>query len=104
MVLVGISDGAKFTTVMSVIVETTPKEAVGLASGLVLSMGYVGAMIGTLVGGRILDLTGSLNQAFIVLAGVAAATIVVTFLLPEIGPMAKRQKHLRYGVVESKEG
>ena len=99
MVMLGIADLTRYVNILTLPVEMMPHQQIGRASGLVLSIGAVGGFIGPIIGGRILDLTGSLNQAFIVLAGVAAATIVVTFLLPEIGPMAKRQKHPRHEVV-----
>jgi CP family cyanate transporter-like MFS transporter len=86
MILVGISDGAKFTAVMSVIVETTSEEEVGLASGLVLSIGYVGGIIGPLVGGRVLDLTGSLDLSLLILIAVSIVAAGIVFKLPETGP------------------
>ncbi|MAF86072.1 MAG: hypothetical protein CL875_06345, partial [Dehalococcoidales bacterium] len=55
------------------------------ASGLVLSFGYSGAIIGPLVGGRILDITGSLDPSLLVLSGVSIAMAVIAFKLPETG-------------------
>lgn len=85
MILVGISDGAKFTTVMSLIVETTSKEEVGLASGLVLSIGYLGGIIGPLVSGRVLDLTGTLDLSLFILVAVSVVAAGIVFKLPETG-------------------
>ena len=62
-----------------------PEEEVGTASGLILSIGYIGGVIGPLVGGRILDVTGSLDPSLIVLSGVSIAMAVVAFILPETG-------------------
>ncbi len=67
-----------------------PKEEVGTASGLVLSVGYAGGVIGPLIGGRILDLTSSLNLLLIILAGVSIAMIGITLMLPETGSAKKR--------------
>lgn len=92
MILVGISDGAKFTTIMSVIVETTSKEEVGLTSGFVLSIGYVGGIIGPLVGGRILDLTGNLDPSLLILVAVSVVAAGIVFKLPETGPRAKKPR------------
>lgn len=86
MILVGISDGTKFTTIMSVVVETTSDEEVGLASGLVLSIGYMGGIIGPFIGGRVLDLTGSLDLSLIILAIVSVVAASVVFKLHETGP------------------
>jgi cyanate permease len=89
MILAGVSDGAKLTTTMTVVVETTPKEEVGLASGLVLSIGYIGGVIGPLVGGRVLDLTGNLDLSLIILVVVSAVAAGIVYWLPETGPGAK---------------
>ena len=66
-----------------------PKEQVGAASGLVLSVGYIGGIIGPLIGGRILDVTGSLSLSLVVLVGVSIAMAGVAIMLPETGPRAK---------------
>jgi CP family cyanate transporter-like MFS transporter len=92
MILAGVSDGAKLTTTMTVVVETTPKEEVGLASGLVLSIGYVGGVIGPLVGGRVLDLTGNLDLSLIILVVVSAVAAGIVYWLPETGPGAKGRR------------
>jgi len=55
----------------------------------VLSIGYIGAIIGPLIGGRVLDLTGSLNQAMIILIIVSIATTIIALRLPETGPKGK---------------
>jgi len=90
MILLGIADLTRYVNILALPVEIMPHQHIGRASGLVLSIGAVGGFIGPIIGGRILDLTGSLNQAFIVLIVIAAATIAVTFLLPETGTAAKR--------------
>ena len=90
MILVGISNGAKFTTIMSVVVETTSKEEVGIASGLVLAIGYAGGIIGPLVGGRVLDLTGNLDLSLIILAAVSVVATGIVFKLPETGLRTKK--------------
>ena len=89
MALVGIAIVTRFSTVLALPVEMMPKEEVGIASGLVLSIGYIGAIIGPLIGGRVLDLTGSLNQAMIILIIVSIATTIIALRLPETGPKGK---------------
>ena len=71
-------------------VEMVPKEQVGTASGLVLSVGYAGGVIGPLIGGRILDLTDSLSLSLVVLVGTSIAIIGTAFMLPETGSAKKR--------------
>ena len=64
----------------------------GRASGLILSVGSVGGIVGPLIGGYALDLTGSLNQSLLVLIGVSIAAAVTAFQIPETGPRAKLKK------------
>ena len=85
MVLVGIATNTRFATILALPVELMPEEEVGTASGLILSIGYMGGVIGPLIGGRILDLTGSLDQSLLVLSGVSVAMAIVAFMLPETG-------------------
>lgn len=90
MVVVGVAIMTQFPTILALPVELVPKEQVGAASGLVLSVGYVGGVIGPLMGGRILDITGSLDLSLLILAGVSVAMIGVAFMLPETGSAKKR--------------
>lgn len=89
MALVGIIDSTRLVIILSLPVELMPEEEVGTASGLVLSIGYSGGIIGPLIGGRILDLTGSLDLSLLVLSGVSIAMAVIAFILPETGTKAK---------------
>ena len=65
------------------------KKEVGTATGLVLSVGNIGGVIGPLVGGRIFDLTGSLNLFLFILIGVSIAAMAIAFRIPETGPKAR---------------
>jgi CP family cyanate transporter-like MFS transporter len=85
VLLVGIADSTRIVVLLALPVELMPGEKVGTASGLVLSIGYLGAIIGPLIGGRILDITGSLDLSLLVLSGVSIAIAAVTFMLPETG-------------------
>jgi cyanate permease len=78
---------------MTLPIEMMPKEEVGTASGLVLAIGFTGGGIGPLIAGRILDLTGSLDLSFLVLAGLSIASAGIAFMIPETVPkaMAKKQ-------------
>ena len=89
MALVGIANATRYATILALPVEMMPKEAVGIGSGLVLSIGYIGGIIGPLIGGRILDLTGSLDLSFLALIGISIAAAGVAFRLPETNPKAK---------------
>ncbi len=85
MFLVGIATSTRFTTLLALPVEMMPAEEVGTASGLILSIGFIGGIIGPLIGGRILDITGSLDLSLLVLTGISIAIAAVTFMLPETG-------------------
>ncbi len=89
MVVIGIAGMTPFPIILALPVGMVPKEEVGAASGLVLSIGYTGGIIGPLVGGRILDITGSLSLSLVVLAGVSAAMVGVALMLPETGSAKK---------------
>ena len=89
MALVGIANITRFVTILALPVETMSQEKVGTASGLVLSVGYTGAIIGPLIGGRILDITESLDLSFLVLVGVSIAAAGIALRLPETGPKAR---------------
>jgi hypothetical protein len=62
-----------------------PNEVVGAASGLTLSVGWLGRFIGPLIGRNILDLTGSLNLSLALLIRVSIATAGIIFKLPDTG-------------------
>ena len=85
MALVGVANMTRFSTLLALPVEMSPEEEVGTASGLTLSGGYTGGVIGALIGGRILDLTGSLDLSFLILAGVSIVAIGIALSLPETG-------------------
>ena len=89
MALVGIAVNTRFPILLALPIELIPEGEVGTASGLILSIGYIGGVIGPLIGGRIYDLTGSLNLSLIVLSGVSIAMAVIALRLHETGNKAK---------------
>jgi CP family cyanate transporter-like MFS transporter len=92
MALIGFALETRFVTIIALPVEMMPKEEVGTASGLVFSVGLTGGVIGSFVGGRILDLTGSLDLALLILAGLSIAAAGIALRLPETGPKARERK------------
>ena len=86
MAVIGVALTTIIPTVLALTTELVSSEEVGTASGLVISIGNVGGIIGPLVGGRIYDLTGSLHQFLLVLIGISAAATVVALRMPETGP------------------
>lgn len=64
MIIAGIINILRFNTLLTLPVEIMPKEHAGTASGVVVSIGYMGAVVGPLIAGQILDLTGTLQSVF----------------------------------------
>ena len=90
MIIVGIALGGTFPMLLALPVEMVPKEYVATASGLVLSIGYLGGLVGPWLVGYIMDATGTAEIAFTVLIGVAIAWVAIVFILPETGYKAYR--------------
>jgi CP family cyanate transporter-like MFS transporter len=85
MVLIGITVGGTFSMILALPIELVPKESVGVASGMVLSIGYIGGLVGPWLAGYIMDVTGTLDLALVVLTGTAIVWTVIAFLMPETG-------------------
>lgn len=94
MVLVGVADCALLVTTLTLPIEMMSRKEIGTATGLILSIGHAGGVIGPLVGGRVLDLTGSLDSSLLVLIGVSVAMVIIPFKLPETGPKARTNHQL----------
>ena len=92
MALSGIFHIVRFATIMALPVEMMPEKVVGAASGLILSVGYIGGVIGPLIGGYFFDLTGSLETSLLILIGVSIATGSVALKIPETGSRPKLKK------------
>ena len=71
--------------ILALPVELVPEESVGKASGMVLSIGYIGGLVGPWLAGYIVDVTGTLDLALVVLIGTAIVWTVVAFSIPETG-------------------
>ncbi len=89
MVAVGITVGGTFSMILALPVELVPEESAGAASGMVLSIGYMGGLVGPWLAGYIFDVSGTLNLALVVLIGVAIAWACLAFLIPETGYRAR---------------
>lgn len=103
MAVVGFALETRFVTIIALPVEIMPKEEVGAASGLVLSIGFIGGIIGSLAGGRILDFAGNLDMALLLLIGVSIAATIIALKLPETGPQSKPRSEHRLPVAPVKD-
>jgi cyanate permease len=93
MVLVGVALNTQVPMVLALPIEMMSKEEVGRASGLIFSVSSTGGFIGPLIGGYILDLTGSLDQFLLVLVGVSVAAAAIAFRIPETGSRVRSVPH-----------
>jgi CP family cyanate transporter-like MFS transporter len=91
MILVGIATSGTFSMILALPLELLPNESVGMASGTVLSIGYLGGLIGPWLAGRIVDSTGNFDLALIGLMGTALMWAFIGFVIPETGNRALRQ-------------
>jgi len=87
MVIAGICIGGSFAISLAFPVEIVPKDSVGTASGMILSIGHIGGFIGPWLAGYIMDATGDLD--LIVLIGAAIAFTCLAFIVAETGSRAR---------------
>lgn len=89
MVAFGIATAALYVILLVLPAELVPAEGVGRASGMILAVACTGGLVGPLVTGHILDVTGGLNLAFIILIGLGAVATYLALRLPETGPRVR---------------
>ena len=92
MVLVAVAEASMLVTTLSLPIEMVPEKDLGTASGVMLGIGHSGALIGPWISGYLFDLTGNLNASFLLLAGIAIASIGIVFKLPQTRPEAQAEK------------
>lgn len=74
-----------FPLLLALPVDLVPEDLVGLASGIVISVGYLGALAGPWLSGYLLDISGTFTAALIVLIASAIVMAVIGMLIPETG-------------------
>jgi CP family cyanate transporter-like MFS transporter len=89
VVATGLSAGVQLPIIFALIPDFVPVEAVGRASGMVMSIGYIGGLVGPWVGGYILDITGTLNLNLVIMAGLSVVGIYLSLRLPNAGIRAR---------------
>lgn len=94
VIIIGVFDSVRTIITIALPIEIMPKEAVGTASGLLITIGFAGGIVGPLVTGRILDLTGSIDLSLFILIGISAAAVVLAFKIPETGLQARGEQLL----------
>ncbi len=82
-VMYGFSHGALFTVMSPTVAEWFGTRSHGLIFGIVLFCGTLGGSVGPLMAGYVFDLTGTYRSAFILMAIMASAALVlIAFLRP----------------------
>ena len=69
--------------------ELSRRSAIGSASGMVLSFGYLGGLIAPWVAGYLFDISGSLNWPFVGLFAIGLCWALAGALVPETGRNAR---------------
>jgi cyanate permease len=85
VVVIGLAAGTQFPLIMAFPPDLVPVEGIGRASGMVMSIGYVGGLVGPWLGGYILDITGTLNLNLVILAGLSVVGVYLALRLPRTG-------------------
>jgi CP family cyanate transporter-like MFS transporter len=85
MGVIAISTGGTFPMILAFLLEMLPGQSVGRASGTVLSIGYIGGLLGPWLAGYIVDATASLDVALLFLGGAALLWTWIGFRVPETG-------------------
>ncbi len=89
MVIAGFSSSGPLSIILALPPEIVPKDSVGTASGMILSIGHIGGFVGPWLAGYILDATGTLNLALIFIIGAAIAFACLAFMVTETGSSAR---------------
>jgi CP family cyanate transporter-like MFS transporter len=87
--LIGIAIGVLFSLILTLIPRLVPSQDVGKASGMVLSIAYIGGFVGPLIAGHIMDVTGTLKPDLIILISMAAVGTYFAIRLPKTGSGAR---------------
>ncbi|MFC2045859.1 MFS transporter, partial [Chloroflexota bacterium] len=89
MVILGLVNSARQITNQTLPIEIMSKEVVGTASGLIMSIGFSGGVVGPIITGYILDTTGSFNMSLLVLVIISIIAMGIAFKIPETGPKVR---------------
>ena len=89
MAAFGIGSAIGFVILLVLPVELVPAEAVGKASGMIISISYIGGLVGPWITGHIIDNTGNLDLALVVLIVLSAVATYLALRLPETGPRVR---------------
>ena len=84
--ILGTTFGGIFALLLATPVELVGKEKVASAAGAIISIGYVGALIGPLATGYLRDTTGSFVVGFLVLVLAGLVSAALSYVLSAVQP------------------
>jgi len=90
MVLVGCATSGTFPMILALPLEILPTQSIGLISGTILSIGYIGGFAGPWLAGYVVDSLGNFDVAFLFLLVMAILWAFIGLLLPETGSRARQ--------------
>ncbi len=85
MIIIGITITATYVMSLFLPLELVSPEYAGTASGIVISIGYVGGAMGPLIAGFLKDSTGTFVHSIIMLAVLMIISMVLILFVPETG-------------------
>jgi len=85
----GITLGGVFVLLLAIPVDLVEAKKVGRAAGIVISIGYAGALIGPPTAGYLRDLTGSFAGAFLATALIGVTAAGLSYWLPSSVPRTR---------------
>jgi CP family cyanate transporter-like MFS transporter len=89
MIAVGLGSTLRFLILVTMPAEVVGGQKAGLATGLVTSLGYTGAIAGPLAAGVFLDATGSFTLILILLAATSLGIAALALPLQATGEMGR---------------
>ena len=85
MALVGVLVSGSFSMILALPAELSGRRSIGSASGMILSIGFVGGLIGPWLAGYLFDISGTLDWSLVGLIVIGLAWTLVGALIPETG-------------------
>jgi CP family cyanate transporter-like MFS transporter len=80
--VLGLTFGGTFVLLLAFPAQFSAQENVGRAAGAILSIGYIGALLGPFSSGYLRDVMGSFSSAFLVVVGVSVLAAALSFTFP----------------------
>jgi len=85
MVLVGVLISGSFSMILVLPAELSRRSAIGSASGMILSIGYLGGLIAPWLAGYLFDISGTLDWSLLGLFVIGLGWTLIGALVPETG-------------------